>query len=64
MPYAIQNVIPVLFNMPVKNYFIATLLGNTPPMFVTVSIGSGIEEIIDIIFNNNPNHDITDRFRR
>jgi len=46
-PFPIQNLLPVLFNMPIKNYFIATLLGNTPPMFVTVAIGSGIEEIIE-----------------
>jgi len=46
-PYAIQNVLPVLFNMPVKNYIIATLIGSTPSMFVTVSFGSGIESVID-----------------
>ena len=47
MPYAIQNVIPVLFNMPIKNYFIATFLGSAPSMFITVALGSGIENIID-----------------
>ena len=30
-----------------KNYIIATFLGSMPSMFVTVSIGSGIETIID-----------------
>ena len=33
--------------MPVKNYAIATFVGSMPSMFVTVSIGSGIENIID-----------------
>ena len=33
--------------MPVKNYFIATLVGSTPSMFVTVALGSGIEQVID-----------------
>ncbi len=46
-PYAIQNVLPVLFNMSVKNYIIATFLGSMPSMFVTVALGSGIENIID-----------------
>ena len=46
-PYAIQNTLPILFNMSMKNYIIATFIGSTPSMFVTVSIGSGIEAIID-----------------
>jgi len=47
IPYAIQNILPVLFNMPLKNYFIATFIGSAPSMFVTVSLGSGIENVID-----------------
>ncbi len=46
-PYAIQNTLPILFNMSFKNYVIATFLGSMPSMFVTVSIGSGIENVID-----------------
>ena len=46
-PYAIQNILPILFNMSFKNYVIATFLGSMPSMFVTVSIGSGIENVID-----------------
>ncbi len=46
-PYGIQNILPVLFNMPIKNYIIATFLGSMPSMFVTVSLGAGIESIID-----------------
>ncbi len=46
-PYAIQNVLPVLFNMSVKNYVVATFFGSMPSMFVTVSLGSGIESLID-----------------
>ena len=47
VPYAVQNVIPVLFNMTARNYFIATVVGSLPSMFVTVAIGSGIEKVID-----------------
>ena len=46
-PYAVQNVLPILFNMPIKNYIIATFIGSMPSMFVTVSLGSGIEKVID-----------------
>ena len=46
-PYAIQNVLPVLFNMKIKNYIIATTIGSFPSMFITVAIGSGIEKFID-----------------
>ena len=33
--------------MSVKNYVIATFIGSMPSMFVTVALGSGIENIID-----------------
>ncbi len=46
-PYAIQNVLPILFDMPVKNYIVATFFGSMPSMFVTVALGSGIEKVID-----------------
>ena len=46
-PFPIQNILPVLFNMPAKNYIIATFLGILPTTFVTVALGSGIEKIID-----------------
>ena len=46
-PYAVQNVLPILFDMPVKNYLIATFVGSAPSMFVTVSLGSGIENVIE-----------------
>ena len=46
-PYAVQNVLPILFNMSVKNYIIATFVGSMPSMFVTVALGSGIESVID-----------------
>ena len=47
IPFAIQNVIPVLFDMRVKNYFFSTLFGCMPTMFISVAIGSGIEEVIE-----------------
>jgi len=46
-PYAVQNILPILFDMSVKNYVIATFIGSMPSMFVTVVLGSGIEKVID-----------------
>lgn len=46
-PYAIQNILPVLFDMSAKNYFFATLVGCTPSMFITVAFGDGLENVID-----------------
>jgi len=46
-PFAVQNILPILFDMPLKNYIIATFVGSMPSMFVTVALGSGIERIID-----------------
>ena len=46
-PYAVQNVLPILFDMSVKNYAIATYIGSLPSMFVTVALGSGVEKVID-----------------
>tara|TARA_B100000029_G_scaffold514950_1_gene619775 strand:+ start:3523 stop:4245 length:723 start_codon:yes stop_codon:yes gene_type:complete len=46
-PYAIQNILPVLFDMSLKKYFIATFIGCAPSMFITVALGSGIENLID-----------------
>ena len=47
IPYGIQNVLPVLFDISIKNYFLATLAGSGPPMFVSVALGAGIENFID-----------------
>jgi len=47
VPYPIQNILPILFNMPVKNYVTATFVGSLPAMFITVSIGSGLENILN-----------------
>ena len=46
-PFAIQNLLPVLFNMKIKNYFFSTLIGLFPMVFILCAIGSGIEKIIE-----------------
>ena len=47
IPFAISNVLPCIFNVKISNFFFATLFGITPALFLVVSIGSGLEKIID-----------------
>ena len=47
IPFAISNVLPCMFNVKVSNFFWSTLLGLIPQAFLVVSIGSGLEKIID-----------------
>ena len=47
IPFAIANLIPVLFNIKIKNYFFGTFFGITPQAFIFTAFGSGIEKIID-----------------
>jgi uncharacterized membrane protein YdjX (TVP38/TMEM64 family) len=46
MPFAIQNVLPVIFNMKIKKYFFSTLLGIVPGMFIINSLGAGVGSFI------------------
>ena len=38
---------PTIFNVRAINFFFATLIGIIPQIFLAVSIGSGIEKLID-----------------
>ena len=49
IPWQLSCILPTLFNVKVSNFFLATLIGITPQVFLIVSIGSGLETII----NNN-----------
>ena len=47
VPWQISCLLPTLFNVRVKNFLLATFLGIIPQIFLAVSIGSGIEKVID-----------------
>ncbi len=47
IPFFVQNLLPVLFNISYKNYFFGSLIGLAPQLFIGVSIGAGINKIID-----------------
>ena len=47
IPWQLSCLLPTLFNVKVKNFFFATIIGIIPQIFLAVSIGSGLEKIID-----------------
>ena len=63
IPFAIQNLLPVIFNIKLRNYFYGTLIGLFPQVFLVVSLGSGFDKLIgenetvpeikDILFSPN-----------
>ena len=47
IPMQIQNLIPVIFSVKTKNYFLGSFIGMTPQIFIWTFLGSGIENIIN-----------------
>ena len=47
IPWQLSCLLPTIFNVKVSNFFLATLLGIIPQVFLVVSIGSGLEKVID-----------------
>ena len=47
IPFPIKNIVPVLFDMKLKNYFLATLFGEALPIIISVSIVSGFVNAIE-----------------
>ena len=46
IPWQLSCILPTLFNVKVGNFFLATMIGIIPQTFLIVSIGSGLETII------------------
>tara|TARA_B110000285_G_scaffold141260_1_gene158039 strand:- start:52 stop:765 length:714 start_codon:yes stop_codon:yes gene_type:complete len=46
IPFAIQNILPTIFDMKIKNYIISTFFGLIPTIFIISSLGSGIKSVI------------------
>ena len=47
IPWQISCLLPTIFNVRTTNFFFATFIGIIPQIFLAVSIGSGIEKLID-----------------
>ena len=52
IPFFISNILPTLFNVRVKNFFFGSVIGMTPQLFVGVSLGAGLNKILED--NKNP----------
>tara|TARA_B100000242_G_C42888412_1_gene412173 strand:+ start:17 stop:739 length:723 start_codon:yes stop_codon:yes gene_type:complete len=47
VPFGLQNLIPILFNMKKINYFFSSFFGFIPGFFVFNTIGAGLNEYIE-----------------
>ncbi len=47
IPWQLSCLLPTIFNVKISNFFFATFIGIIPQIFLTVSIGNGLEKIID-----------------
>jgi uncharacterized membrane protein YdjX (TVP38/TMEM64 family) len=47
IPWQLSCLLPTIFNVKIFNFFFATVIGIIPQIFLAVSIGSGIEKMID-----------------
>jgi uncharacterized membrane protein YdjX (TVP38/TMEM64 family) len=47
VPWVLSCLLPAIFNVKIYNFFFATLIGIIPQIFLAVSIGSGLEKVID-----------------
>ena len=47
IPWQLSCLLPTIFNVRKSNFFFATLIGIIPQIFLTVSIGSGLEKVIE-----------------
>jgi uncharacterized membrane protein YdjX (TVP38/TMEM64 family) len=46
IPFFISNILPTIFNVKLKNFFFGSIIGLSPLTFVGVSLGAGLNEII------------------
>ena len=46
VPFCLQNILPVIFNMKKVNYLISSGLGFIPAFFIFNTIGAGLNEYV------------------
>ena len=46
LPFFLQNLLPILFNMKKSNYFFSSILGLIPGVFILCSVGNGLNIFI------------------
>ena len=46
IPFFISNILPTIFNVKLKNFLFGSIIGMSPQIFVGVSLGAGINQVI------------------
>ncbi len=47
IPFFISNILPTIFNVKLKNFFLGSIIGMTPQLFVGASLGAGLSKILE-----------------
>ena len=47
IPFFISNILPTLFNVKIKNFFLGSVIGMAPQLFVGVSLGAGLSKVLE-----------------
>ena len=47
IPFFISNILPTIFNVKVRNFFLGSIIGMTPQLFVGTSLGAGLSKILE-----------------
>ena len=47
IPFFLQNLLPILFRIKLKNYFIGSVVGLFPQLFAGTSLGAGFNKLIE-----------------
>ena len=47
VPWQLSCLLPTIFNVKASNFFFATIIGIIPQIFLAVSIGNGLEKVIE-----------------
>ena len=48
IPFVISNMLPCIFNVKPGNFFVSTVIGISPQIFLIASIGSSLEKILNM----------------
>ena len=47
IPFFISNILPTIFNVKVRIFFLGSIIGMTPQLFVGASLGAGLSKILE-----------------
>ena len=47
IPFFISNILPTLFNIKTRNFFIGSIIGMTPQLYIGASLGHGLSNMLD-----------------